>query len=239
MSAKKAAKHGPVIIEAAINGTTTKERNPNAPRASRRDRRRRARVHRCRRGDRPQPLRRRRRAGPARPPTATSRAGDRCSTRSPTRCSTPRPTSGRASRARTRTWHRSPRPGWLRIGIIDPGSVNLGGVGRRRRSPPRPASCTRTRSATSVTRPRCAPGCASGRPWRSSSRVAAHRARRGTTRAGCRRARWSSSTSVAPSATSRASGKPAARRSACRRRLPRSTRTASCSTAATCRGRSR
>jgi 3-keto-5-aminohexanoate cleavage enzyme len=32
VSAKKAAKHGAVIIEAAINGTTTKARNPNAPR---------------------------------------------------------------------------------------------------------------------------------------------------------------------------------------------------------------
>ena len=30
---KAAAAHGPVVIEAAINGTTTKDRNPNAPRS--------------------------------------------------------------------------------------------------------------------------------------------------------------------------------------------------------------
>ena len=86
--------------------------------------------------------------------------------------------------------------GWLRIGIIDPGSVNLGG-GRRRRTPAAPGfvyanSFGDIRHQAAVCEEhRLGPSMAIFEPgWlRTALRVAGGPG-------GCRKGRWSSSTSA-------------------------------------------
>jgi uncharacterized protein (DUF849 family) len=125
---KAAAAHGPVVIEAAINGTTTKERNPNSPRS-------------------PEEI--------ATDALACIDAGaaivhnhcDRVMV--PGQESADRyfegwkpvfeerpdallyPTTNFGPGVEGAYAHMAPlaATGWLRIGIIDPGSVNLGGMG--------------------------------------------------------------------------------------------------------------
>ena len=116
-----------MIIEAAINGATPKERNPNTPRL-------------------PDEIAADALAcldagaaivhnhvdvvavpGEESPPRATSRVGSRSSTERPDALIYPTTNFGPGVEGAYSHMAPLAATGWLRIGIIDPGSVNLGG----------------------------------------------------------------------------------------------------------------